>query len=735
MKRPLFVLLASVLGLLALATPSANASPGWEIVLDRPTPNFGGIDFVSADEGWMTAGAGLLHTTDGGGSWTEAARLSVNDVDFFDAAHGWAAGNDGAIFYTADGGETWEEQSVNTIHLQDVEAISATEAWAVGYGEGYSDVILPNPPSTFLHTTDGGATWQTVETPALSYFYQIEFVGQSGWAMGYWCEPPTNGPYCAFDAPVESILRTTNGGATWTLLPDVPVRTELTFLSETEGWALGELPDPPRYSAVYHTTDGGMTWQSQFSGSESEPFSHLAFKDATRGWVASSRFSLGDSSIVIRRTTDGGATWQEVSEIDATPYQYPRNFSMEVSTLYLIGGGDLALRSHDGGDTWDGMATDAISISTPDFVSKDEGFTIVGNFLYRTIDAGAEWFPVRPLPEITNAIEFIDDQTGLAIAGDCCADPPLLTVHRTDNGGLSWRQVYRTTALSYPYVLALEFLDADHGLAALQNGTLMTSDGGDTWQEHALPNGQYVVDGDLAAAGDAWAIVTTGQFGGPPFELSHTEDGGQTWTPAPQTPSGSIQDVVFVDAGHGFYLGGTCNVTCTDTLYATNDGGATWAVRSNELAETVHDLVFTDRLNGWISSQGCFCADSTTNVLHTADGGRTWASQLTGEFFTDDELFLGTFDFLDAQNGWLLLDPFRGYGIGGGPGHRTVLYHTPDGGGGPIGIEPTPTFSFPDVGARVAGSNGPWPYALALAALGTSLALAGAMAARRRGRE
>ena len=48
---------------LAISSPPASASPGWELILDRPTPNFRGMDFTSESEGWLVAGAGLLHTT------------------------------------------------------------------------------------------------------------------------------------------------------------------------------------------------------------------------------------------------------------------------------------------------------------------------------------------------------------------------------------------------------------------------------------------------------------------------------------------------------------------------------------------------------------------------------------------------------------------------------------------------------------------------------------------------
>ena len=70
----------SLIGLLLLmvgvltATPArADSPPDWELILDRPTPMFGGMDFVSADEGWLVAGAGLLPTTDVGATWEEAA--------------------------------------------------------------------------------------------------------------------------------------------------------------------------------------------------------------------------------------------------------------------------------------------------------------------------------------------------------------------------------------------------------------------------------------------------------------------------------------------------------------------------------------------------------------------------------------------------------------------------------------------------------------------------------------
>ena len=48
---------ALTLAALALLPDRAAAASGWQIVLDRPTPNFGTVDFVSDSEGWMPAEA------------------------------------------------------------------------------------------------------------------------------------------------------------------------------------------------------------------------------------------------------------------------------------------------------------------------------------------------------------------------------------------------------------------------------------------------------------------------------------------------------------------------------------------------------------------------------------------------------------------------------------------------------------------------------------------------------
>ncbi len=80
----------------------------------------GAIDFVSADEGWLVAEAGLFHSTDGGGTWSAVSTMGIAPgefflkVDFLDSQTGWVLTTPEdqsleslKLYRTDDGGENW----------------------------------------------------------------------------------------------------------------------------------------------------------------------------------------------------------------------------------------------------------------------------------------------------------------------------------------------------------------------------------------------------------------------------------------------------------------------------------------------------------------------------------------------------------------------------------------------------------------------------------------------------
>lgn len=94
---------------------TTNGGLNWE---QLPAPGnayyLRAVDFVG-NEGWAVGRFGtVIHTTDGGTSWsfqTNPATNTLFDVDFSDNTHGLACGYN-IILYTTDGGQTWNPAGI-----------------------------------------------------------------------------------------------------------------------------------------------------------------------------------------------------------------------------------------------------------------------------------------------------------------------------------------------------------------------------------------------------------------------------------------------------------------------------------------------------------------------------------------------------------------------------------------------------------------------------------------------
>jgi photosystem II stability/assembly factor-like uncharacterized protein len=143
----------------SLSLPSGV--PSAQLSLISPT-------FFSATEGVLPVifsdlitGRGIATdiyvTHDGGTTWKSTMPLPValSKIDFVDIQHGWAT--DGMVLYiTSDGGQHWTKLSPSTNFKQvtDLSFVSSTTGWAIG---GQS-----NTSSFLLKTTDGGKTWTPI---------------------------------------------------------------------------------------------------------------------------------------------------------------------------------------------------------------------------------------------------------------------------------------------------------------------------------------------------------------------------------------------------------------------------------------------------------------------------------------------------------------------------------------------------------------------------------------------
>jgi photosystem II stability/assembly factor-like uncharacterized protein len=131
----------------------APQDPGTTSDLDFLSVPDGQHAYVLAGGSWSDpAPDSVLCTTDGGATWTPTPSQPggdwLGDLEFSDAAHGWAAGVD-TVWRTADGGATWRSSSLDFdcfLGSRSLGAASATHVWVGDHGQ-------------LLESADGGESW------------------------------------------------------------------------------------------------------------------------------------------------------------------------------------------------------------------------------------------------------------------------------------------------------------------------------------------------------------------------------------------------------------------------------------------------------------------------------------------------------------------------------------------------------------------------------------------------
>ncbi len=184
----------------------------------------------------------------------------------------------------------------------------------------------------------------------------------SGW---FWQNPlPAGAPLQAV-APIDSqtavavgfegtILRTNNGGETWTIQPSGTSNflRGVSFVDANVGVAVGD------------AADGGVTWTRQSRGT-TQPLLAISLVDAQTGTA------VGASGTILR-TTDGGASWTQQSS-GTTAILWGVSFTDADNGTAV---GWVTLRTTDGGATWH-RQTDLAPLSAVSFVDANVG-TAVG---------------------------------------------------------------------------------------------------------------------------------------------------------------------------------------------------------------------------------------------------------------------------------------------------------------------------------------------------------------------
>jgi uncharacterized repeat protein (TIGR01451 family) len=214
-------------------------------------------------------------------------------------------------------------------------------------------------PGGLLRTTNGGTTWTYVDLPndpaanGIVSVQNLAKISDSRWLA---CGTENTGTYMGVGGPFNvTIWQSADGGASWTI-----VRSWL----EESGFCTAMDANPAGRAIVFATPYA-------FGGGR-----HLELRTATGTWT-----SVPDNDLV---TNSGSGGTTDVPMIGDTAWVRAQRYSGTASLL------DHALfRSRDAGLTWERLS--GFLVQYFDFASLDKGLGTAGGPLYATYDGGVTW--------------------------------------------------------------------------------------------------------------------------------------------------------------------------------------------------------------------------------------------------------------------------------------------------------------------------------------------------------
>ncbi|HVC32962.1 MAG TPA: YCF48-related protein [Chloroflexota bacterium] len=694
------------------------------------------VTFADARHGWVldgdctwpgANGCSVLATADGGATWAEQfhTTLAVPEIFVLDDSHGWllvsnCPGAAGAcpteILRTTDGGwparpsvgqpgmvapggvqalgglsQTWLQVGSAKEDLSDLQFLNPLDGWALGRA---------CPPSRddctmkVMQSTDGGATWNDATSKQFTPVALRLVDPFNGWAVG--CSDP--GYVVGGDCRDPAIWGTRDSGRTWlgqlNLPPQYAFAAFVAAIDRMHAWVL--LSDTAAcdenagdcrgitWGLLYHTSDGGWTWESVRAGTEAgtpaDAWIHLRdarslqptvltgapaglrFASPDLGWIPV-RAGSGNLRGGLLLTKDGGTSWFFVAgepgwSVDdvAVGGSVSGAVTWAVGTRRVTSGQvPFLVKSTDLGQRWQQVLPVVTPITTVDFLNPVRGWGIGSEAgagrIFSTTDGGQTWTMLVGLQNAA-ALSFVDPLHGWVAgddgspgggtvwspgAQDLSFDPwtaaalGARNVLETDDGGHGWRTVYR----GWGQIVWLRFFDRVHGLLVTLSapdhpgpGLLATSDGGATWSWKAGISGVApVLAVDFPNPRDGWVAVRTDAG---TVELRTTDNGGLSWTTVGDVDlwtfavshGGAVAAVgLSFDTPRDGWLG------FANVLLRTTDGGRTWS--EFDLPDNLPRSIDVASVRA-VSERAAWLTTTDRRLLETDDGGATWRDLPTG---------------------------------------------------------------------------------------------------------
>jgi photosystem II stability/assembly factor-like uncharacterized protein len=275
----------------------------------------------------------------------------------------WASGTKGTYLHTSDGGATWQVATVpgaEQLDFRGIYALSDRTVYLLSSG--------PDEKSRIYKTTDGGSHWtlQFTNPGPQGFFDALAFWdARHGIVLG----DPVSGLF--------AVLTTEDGGEHWQQQPGPAASGQegafaasnscLLAMGKRDAWFATGGPGGAR---VFHSRDAGRSWTAvstpiRNDGGSAGIFS-LAFAGRHGVAVGGDYTKPADTAHNIAITSDGGRTWIEPTGQHPAGYRSAVVYWPRAKAWIAVGtsGSDI---SYDNGQSWkqfDATAYNALSVAS-----------------------------------------------------------------------------------------------------------------------------------------------------------------------------------------------------------------------------------------------------------------------------------------------------------------------------------------------------------------------------------
>jgi photosystem II stability/assembly factor-like uncharacterized protein len=473
------------------------------------------VYFLNSDTGFVgrdITNNAMYKTVNGGLTWSAASGYlgqGCYSIKFLNDTLGYAGAYNSRIFRTINGGINWIQQT----SFQTNEKVTS-----IDFSNLTNGIAVTN---SYIYRTINGTTWSGPFVAAPN-FISAAFSPSGSIVVG--------DSYGGFHTAQ-------NYGTTYSNMnPQSGFFNfkRIKFADAQNGWVAGE------GYFIMKTTNGGATWTSTNPSTYYEYLNDMVVLSPNKVIIVAGDINNNGSRVIT--TTNGGTSYsqQVLSTSGLNAVSFP-----SATTGYIVGNNGVAFKTINGGTSYTPITTGITNKHEEVFfVTNQLGF-VVGEFgdLRKTINSGATWTQLNISGMgTTKQIYFTDIVNGYTVNENGA-------VFRTTDGGTTFTLAGQT-CLQTPY--DMQFINDSTGFVVGSNvnascDVSYTTDYGQTWNSIIFPyeyagNGVFAFDtANIYVAGSYQTIIRTGTGGLVTASKKNTNLNNQSYKIYPNPSNGIFQ--------------------------------------------------------------------------------------------------------------------------------------------------------------------------------------------------